>query len=144
MSMLVLPLRFTSLFRSVLFLAALAICIPFAQGQAKEPDSTTASDEGFIDLFASGDFSLWKIDGANDNDRARQTELWSISDQVIAAAGKKYGFIRYDKKLCDFVCRLEYKLPRGGNSGIGIRGAVYQGGGSRPSRSGYGRKMCPR
>ncbi|MCA9247707.1 MAG: DUF1080 domain-containing protein [Planctomycetales bacterium] len=102
---------------------------------AESPSNADA--DGFVDLFANGDFSLWKVDGTNDTDRARQTELWSIDDGVISASGKKYGFIRYDRELRDFELRLEYQLDKGGNSGIGLRGAIYKGGGSRPSAAGY-------
>jgi hypothetical protein len=55
------------------------------------------------------------------------TTTWSVRDGVVHCDGStgNCGFLRYDKKLCDFRLTLEYRMISAkGNSGICFRAAV--------------------
>ncbi|NIL97306.1 MAG: DUF1080 domain-containing protein [Planctomycetales bacterium] len=96
-----------------------------------------AAEDMAVDLFASGTLDGWVVDAAPPA-RAKQTAAWSINDGLVHCAGGGYGFLRYDKLLADFVLSLEYRMSRGCNSGIGIRGVVFTGSlKTRPSFAGY-------
>ena len=49
------------------------------------------------------------------------TENYSLNDGVIMCKPDKGGTIYYDKEVSDFVARMEFKLPPGGNNGLAIR-----------------------
>jgi hypothetical protein len=55
------------------------------------------------------------------------TTTWSVRDGVVHCDGStgNCGFLRYEKKLCDFRLTLEYRLiSQKGNSGICFRATV--------------------
>lgn len=80
-----------------------------AKSDYPEPD--------FMPLFNGEDFSGWK--GPVDNYKVE-------GDAVMCQAGKG-GTIYHEKELSDFVVRLEFQLPPGGNNGLAIR---YPGSGN--------------
>jgi hypothetical protein len=98
------------------------------------PAQLLAEDAEFVDMLAAGDLSEWVPEGKHTNNGE---PIWTLADGVLHCAGSGYGFLRYDHKLGDFVWKLEYRMTKGCNSGLGIRHAKYTGGGSRPSTSGY-------
>jgi hypothetical protein len=67
--------------------------------------------EGFTSVFNGRDFSGWA--GPLDN--------YEIVDGAIVCKPKKGGDIHTQDEYSDFVARLEYKLPPGGNNGLAIR-----------------------
>jgi hypothetical protein len=57
---------------------------------------------------------------------------WKADGEAIACVAPGGGFLTLDRQYSDFELRLEYRIPPGGNSGIGIR---YPPGG-HPSSTG--------
>lgn len=68
------------------------------------------SDE-FKDLFNGKDFTGWA--GPLDN--------YEIKNGAIVCKPKKGGNIHTQEEFSDFVARVEYQLPPGGNNGLAIR-----------------------
>jgi hypothetical protein len=66
---------------------------------------------GFKDVFNGKDFTGW--DGPLEN--------YEIQDEAIVCKPKKGGNIFTKEEYADFVARLEYQLPAGGNNGLAIR-----------------------
>jgi hypothetical protein len=80
--------------------------------------------EGFVDVFNGRDFTGW----------AGPIQNYEVKDGAIVCRPKKGGNIYTKEQYADFVARVDYKLPPGGNNGLAIR---YPGKG-RPSADG----MC--
>lgn len=68
-------------------------------------------DPGFTPIFNGKDFTGW--DGPLDN--------YEIVDGAIRCKAHKGGTIFTKEQYGDFVVRLEFKLPPGGNNGLAIR-----------------------
>jgi hypothetical protein len=101
------------------------------------------ADDGFRDLFNGKDLDGWVIDGPREvRDRATgQTRPnWQVRDGMIVGGGA-FGFLRYERQqFRDFVFRAEYRLEKGGNSGLGIRTRAFdpkQSTATRPSFYSY-------
>jgi hypothetical protein len=99
--------------------------------------------DGFRELFNGRDLDGWAIDGPTEfKDKATgQTRPnWQVRDGHIVGAGA-YGFLRYDRQqFGDFDFRVEYRLEKDGNSGLGIRTRVFdpkQSTATRPSFYSY-------
>ena len=80
------------------------------------------ADKGFESVFNGKDFEGWA--GPLDN--------YEVKDGTIVCKPKRGGTIYTKAKYNDFVVRLEYKLPPGGNNGLAIRypghgDTAYQG-----------------
>ncbi len=69
------------------------------------------SGEGFVDVFNGKDFTGWA--GPVDN--------YQVKDGAIVCKPSKGGTIYTKEQYGDFVARLEFKLPPGGNNGLAIR-----------------------
>ena len=67
--------------------------------------------EGFTSLFSGTDLSGWK--GSVDN--------YQVVDGAIQCKAGKGGMLLTEKEYANFVVRLEFKLPPGGNNGLAIR-----------------------
>jgi hypothetical protein len=74
-----------------------------------------SGDSGFDTLFNGKDFDGW--DGA--------VASYEVRDGAIVCKPKKGGILYTKPEYDDFVARLEFKLPPGGNNGLAIR---YPGG----------------
>jgi hypothetical protein len=68
-------------------------------------------DPGFKSIFNGKDFEGWT--GPVDN--------YEIKDGAIACKKEKGGTIYTKEEYADFVVRLEFNLPPGGNNGLAIR-----------------------
>jgi Domain of Unknown Function (DUF1080) len=66
---------------------------------------------GFVDVFNGMDFTGWAgpIDG------------YEVKDGAIVCRPKKGGTIYTKDEYSDFMARVEFKLPPGGNNGLAIR-----------------------
>ncbi len=67
--------------------------------------------DGFRDVFNGKDFTGWA--GPVDN--------YEVKDGAIVCKPRKGGNIYTQEEFGDFVARVEYKLPPGGNNGLAIR-----------------------
>lgn len=66
---------------------------------------------GFTDVFNGKDFTGW----------AGPIDQYQVKDGAIVCKPKKGGTIFTKEEYADFVARLEYQLPPGGNNGLAIR-----------------------
>jgi hypothetical protein len=67
--------------------------------------------EGFVDVFNGKDLEGWA--GPVDN--------YEVKDGAIVCKPKKGGVLHTKEQYGDFVARVEFKLPPGGNNGLAIR-----------------------
>ncbi len=121
--------------RSILFLLSIFIfsgmilisCKSKTGGEQKSSESTDSmseapmEDDGWVTLFDGSSTEGWR---AYDKD-AFPTSGWSIDGDALKCtgsgegeAGGSGGDIIYDKKYKDFDLTLEWKISKGGNSGI--------------------------
>jgi hypothetical protein len=89
-------------------------------------------------IFNGHDLSGWVVDGAQTyRDGETDTPIWTARDGMLQSSGQGFGFLRYDKQLCDFELQLEVRLSAQCNTGIGLRHGKYTGEHkTRPSRNG--------
>lgn len=80
-------------------------------GEANSLLRKFSDGKGFEDVFNGKDFTGW--DGPVDN--------YQIQDGAIVCKPKKGGNIYTKAEYDDFIARLEFKLPPGGNNGLAIR-----------------------
>jgi hypothetical protein len=69
------------------------------------------SDSGFVPVFNGKTFDGW----------AGPVENYDIKDGVIVCKPDKGGTIYTKDEYSDFVARVEFRLPPGGNNGLAIR-----------------------
>src|SRR5438094_647355 len=69
--------------------------------------------KGFTSLFNGKDLDGWKSTG--------NMKVWGAENGVIYCEGGGGGWLMTTKQYGDYELRLEYKMPKGGNSGVGIR-----------------------
>lgn len=75
----------------------------------------SAADKGFELLFNGKDLTGWQGMGG-------PTTNWVIEDGVLSCTGKKGSqWIGTKEEFSDFELKLEYKIPKNGNSGVFIR-----------------------
>ena len=69
------------------------------------------STKGYVDVFNGKDFTGWggPLDG------------YEVKDGAIVCRPNKGGTIFTKDEYSDFVARVEYKMPPGGNNGLAIR-----------------------
>ncbi|MCE9606423.1 MAG: DUF1080 domain-containing protein [Planctomycetia bacterium] len=80
---------------------------------ATEANEILAKHEssGFAPIFDGKSFDGWK----------GPTENYDIVEGAVRCKPSKGGTIYRDEELTDFVARVEFKLPAGGNNGLAIR-----------------------
>jgi len=102
------------------------------------PAAVTAAEPVAIDLLGRG-LEGWTVDGASEaDDGGRRVPVWTCADGIVTCLGKGFGFLRYDQEYSDFRLELEYRFPKKGNSGIGIRTGTFTGVlNTRPSVAAY-------
>jgi hypothetical protein len=69
----------------------------------------------FVTLFNGKDLTGWHVMG---------TPAWKVENGVLVCTGEGGGWLRSDKQYENFVLRLEFRISKGGNSGIFIRSAL--------------------
>ena len=73
-------------------------------------------DDGWVDLFNGEDLSGWACEG--------DIDAWGVVDGELVTLKPGEGWwIRTDKMYRDFELKLDFWMPEGGNSGVGIRGS---------------------
>lgn len=91
-----------------------------------------------IDLVAHG-LSEWSVEGTIDiEERGQRIPVWTLVDGTVTCSGRGFGYLRYREGVSDFRLELEYRFPKNGNSGIGIRTVPFTGPlETRPSQAAY-------
>lgn len=84
--------------------------IPPDEAQKILSQSDRSGDE-FTRLFNGRDFSGWKGD----------VENYEVVDGAIVCKKGKGGNVFTEKEYADFIARVEFKLPPGGNNGLAVR-----------------------
>ncbi len=74
--------------------------------------------KGFQSLFNGKDLDGWKS--------TVKTKVWGAEKGVLYCEGGGGGYLMTEKQYGDYELRLEYKMPKGGNSGVAIR-SPFQG-----------------
>ncbi len=92
-----------------IFLPTLVACVILARPCVGEPP------EGFKSLFNGKDLTGWKATG--------EMEVWGADagKGVLFVQGGGGGWLMTEAEYGDFELRLEYKMPKMGNSGVGLR-----------------------
>lgn len=105
-------------------LLACSLVITTMSSLSAQDTSKPAAPE-FQKLYNGKDLSGWEV---------FQGELsaWQAEGELLSCVKEGGGWLRTKKPYSDFVLRLEFKIPAGGNSGVGIRvppeGNVHQAG----------------
>ena len=68
----------------------------------------------FQKLYNGSDFEGWEVFQGD-------LAAWKADGELLSCVKEGGGWLRTKKPYSDFVLRLEYKIPAGGNSGVGIR-----------------------
>ncbi len=74
--------------------------------------------EGFVQLFDGKSLDGWTTSGDINAWKAEEGEL-----RIVSPGGKGW-WLRTVKQYRDFELRMEFNVPKGGNSGVGIRGST--------------------
>jgi hypothetical protein len=93
-------------------MAALSFCASL--GLADETPEQKASDAGFVSLYNSDDLAGWEV-------RNGKRDAWHADGEVLSCVADGGGWLCTSKAYSDFILRLEYRIPPGGNSGVGLR-----------------------
>jgi hypothetical protein len=90
--------------RAALLLTLILVAVPCAGGD---------TPAGFEPLFNGKDLTGWKATG--------NPKVWGAENGILFVAGGGGGWLMTEKEYGDFELRLEYKVPKMGNSGVALR-----------------------
>jgi hypothetical protein len=93
------------------WLAVLSLSALFLPGAAAADKD---APEGFEPLFNGKDLTGWKVYNG-------KMEVWGAEDGLLYVNGAGGGWLFTEKEYGDVEVRLEFKLPKGGNSGVALR-----------------------
>ncbi|HVU86792.1 MAG TPA: DUF1080 domain-containing protein [Pirellulales bacterium] len=86
-----------------------------------------ADAAAFEEIFNGQDLSGWVVEGTSiRKDGDKTLPVWTVVDGEVRCGGGGFGFLRFDRKVCDFVLQAEFKPEPRANSGIGIRTVPYR------------------
>ena len=88
-------------------LAAAALMLVALPAVADDPP------KGYVSLFNGKDLTGWKSTG--------KMAVWSADKGAIICEGGGGGWLLTTREFGDFDLQLEYKMPKGGNSGVALR-----------------------
>jgi hypothetical protein len=88
---------------------ALVLCLLAAAWSADDK-----APEGFRPLFNGKNLTGWQVYGGN-------KDVWRVEDGLLVVQSPGGGWLMTRKEYADFDLRLEYKVSRGGNSGVALR-----------------------
>ena len=89
------------------FSISLVVCLAACSPVEKELND-------FVPLFDGKTLNGWHAEGGD-------IENWQVEDGVIFCEGGNGGYLTTDKEYSDFILSLEWCIPAGGNSGVGLR-----------------------
>ena len=88
----------------------LLISLLAAVGAARAADSNT----GFTPLYNGKDLTGWHAHSGD-------IKKWQADGDLVVCLGGGGGWLVTDKNYTDFVLKLDWKIPKGGNSGVALR-----------------------
>ena len=91
--------------RLLILLLALLVVIP---ARAADPP------EGFVSLFNGKNLGGWWV-------AANAKPVWGAENGVLFCQGGGGGWLMTAREFGDYELQLEYKMPKMGNSGVGLR-----------------------
>jgi hypothetical protein len=93
-----------------------AALLPFVFNAARADDAakTPAKQEGFARLYNGKDLTGWEVQNG-------KIESWKAEGELLSCVSEGGGWLRTKDVYSDFVLRIEWKIPKGGNSGVGLR-----------------------
>ncbi len=98
-------------------LSAAAGLMIFAAGagtlMAGPPEGAGTQPE-FVKLYDGQDLAGWEVQHG-------RLSAWKANGELLSCVGSGGGWLRTAKLYSDFVLRLEYRIPKDGNSGVGLR-----------------------
>jgi hypothetical protein len=101
--------------RRALFLSLLPLLLVVSAARPdKVADSNPTPPEGFTPLFNGKDLKGWQVHGG-------KLASWGANDGVLFVSGGGGGWLMTEKEYGDFELRLEFKVPKNGNSGVALR-----------------------
>ena len=100
--------------RCLLVVVLLVSGLAPAAGQDKAGPKDNVPPEGFTALFNGKDLAGW---AANDKTK----DNWKVVDGIIAYTGKEKN-LKTEKQYKNFVMHVDWKIAKGGDSGIYLRG----------------------
>jgi hypothetical protein len=80
---------------------------PAASSEGQKPP------EGFVALFNGKDLTGWKATG--------NPKVWGAEKGILFVQAGGGGWLMTEKEYSDFELRLEFKMPKKGNSGVALR-----------------------
>lgn len=131
----------------------LLICIMACAFAAGDTTILLAADKGFVPLFPGDSLEGWKISDWSNLATPQKVEgtPWKMEKGILYGLNKR-TWIRSAKQYSDFVLKLDTKVTKGSNGGIGLRfppegdpaytameiqvvdDRVYYGGSARPEQ----------
>lgn len=93
--------------------ALVALGLTFAAAADESEPQPNTPPKGFTALFNGKDTTGWKAHNG-------KTEAWKVEKGVLYVQGHG-GWLMTEKEYGDFELRLQYKLPKAGNSGVALR-----------------------
>jgi hypothetical protein len=93
------------------------LALPLA-GAAVADTPANQAPKGFISLFNGKDLTGWQVN------KGGNIKRWGAEDGVLFVNGGGGGWLMTDKEYANFELRLQYKMPKHGNSGVGLRSPV--------------------
>ena len=95
-----------------LLLGLSLLCLPLFALAEDEP--TAKVPKGFTSLFNGKDLTGWQILNG-------KITSWSVDKGLLFVKGGGGGWLMTDKEYANYELRLEFKVPKGGNSGVALR-----------------------
>lgn len=96
-------------------LTALVLIVHPGEAQEKAGGKDNMPPPGFTALFNGKDLTNWK-------DADKQAEFWKVQDGVIHYVGKGGKNLATAKNYKNFELYVDWKITKGGDSGIYLRG----------------------
>ncbi len=94
------------------------VALGFAAAAIAGEEEWKPQGDGWVSLFNGKDLSGWKFKGG-------ENKFWKVEDGVLANVvekGKHGCDIFTEQTFRDFQLHIEFKVPKGGNSGVYLRG----------------------
>jgi hypothetical protein len=95
--------------------AALVLAASIGQIVAAPTDRTEGEQQHkFERLYNGKDLAGWDVQNG-------KLTAWKANGDLLSCVASGGGWLRSDRMYSDFVLRLQYRIPKDGNSGVGLR-----------------------